>query len=102
MKTLNKQIARGRQSLDYRETLEHKGKKVRVRIQSDSYDFQSYAIVELFDGGKWNQLDIIPFSEMETNEGLYYKVKDSNLSKYSYLFQKDRDKLIKLAQDVLD
>jgi hypothetical protein len=102
MKTLNKEVGLGRQDLNYKEIAEIAGHKVRVRIKSDSYDFQSYAIVEVFSELKWNQVDFIHFSQMNTPEGLYYKVdRNGELSTSECHFKKDRDALIKIASEVL-
>lgn len=42
------------------------GHKLRIRIKRDSYDFQSYARIELWSEteGKWNFVNNIPHPEM--------------------------------------
>ena len=44
----------------------HQGHKLRIRIKRDSYDFQSYARIELWSEplGKWNFVHSIPHPEM--------------------------------------
>lgn len=42
------------------------GTKMRVRIRRNSYDFQSFAILETLDPtNKWNELVTIPYPEMK-------------------------------------
>jgi hypothetical protein len=99
MKTLNKEIGSGGQSVTYKETLEHNGKKLRISIKSDSYRAQCYARVLLFDGDKWNQIDSIHYSRMVTEAKLIYR---PNVLPNDSDFKADRDRLVKLAKDVLD
>ena len=42
------------------------GHKLRIRIKRDSYDFQSFARIELWSEteGKWNFVHSIPYVEM--------------------------------------
>lgn len=99
MKTLSKEIGRGRQSVTYRETFEHNGKKVRIEIKSDSYDFQCYARVSVFHDFQWNKIDSIHHSRMQTPPKLIYRQYDlANEAD----FKADRNRLVKLAKDVLD
>lgn len=102
MKTLSTEVGLGRQDLNYKEIIEHKGHKLRVSIKSDSYDFQSSAKVEVFDNMKWNHVDGIHFSQMKTPATLYVIPKgEKDLSKFAHFFKADRDRLVKLAKDVL-
>jgi hypothetical protein len=58
---------RGRQSRNLvRIVKTEKGHKLRISIKRDSYDFQSYARIELWSDteGKWNFVHSIPYPEM--------------------------------------
>ena len=102
MKTLSKEIGRGGHDLNYKETLAIGKDKVRIKIRSDSTDFQSYATVELFGNSKWNLIDYIHHSQMKTPHKLYYMVDKKDIEKAEASFKADRDKLIKLVKDVLE
>lgn len=57
----------GRQSHNLTRVLKtSNGKKLRICIKRDSYDFQSYARIELWSEpeGKWNYVHNIPYPEM--------------------------------------
>ena len=99
MKSLNKELSNGRQSVEYKETLEHNDRKIRIEIKSDSYRNQCYARAKLWDGDKWNFVDDIPSSEMSTKDGLAYMPPERKATSAS--FKSDRDKLIKLVKDVI-
>lgn len=99
MKSLNKEIGKGRQSVFYKETLEYKGKKLRIEIKSDSHRFQCYATVSLFGDSQWNQIDSIHYSRMKTEDSLVYR---PNILPNEKDFKADRDRLVELAKDVLD
>lgn len=49
------------------ETRDRRGepRKVRVRICRDSYDSQSYAAADLFDGDAWNGIAALPRDRMD-------------------------------------
>lgn len=51
------------------------GKKVRIDIKSDSYNFQSHAWADVWNPAtlSWNRVANIHFSDMKTPEGLAYK-----------------------------
>lgn len=44
----------------------HQGHKLRIHIKRDSYDFQSYARIELWSEteGRWNFVHGIPYGEI--------------------------------------
>jgi hypothetical protein len=76
---ISQEISKGRQSIDAErilalETGERKI-KVRLKIKSDSYDFQSYARADVFnpESLSWNPLASIPYSNMKTKTGLVYQ-----------------------------
>jgi hypothetical protein len=92
------ELSKGRQSLNYQEIVKIGDDKVRIRIKSDSYDFQSYARIEVWGNeNKWNNIHNIPFANMATPPELYYH---SNANKRS--FKVDRDKLIDVATSILN
>lgn len=69
----------------YRTTELH---RLRVRIRSNSYKFQCFAIVEKWDGDKWQEVWHIEPSSMETREGLCYRqhsTKDFTADVYTLL-----------------
>lgn len=76
MKKLSSNISKNGQHVNMVYVCEVKGRKVRVRIQSDSYDFQSYARAEVWDGNKWNEVATRPYSQMDTPYGLCYAPHD--------------------------
>lgn len=68
-------VVKGRQDVNYKAAWTHSsGMKVRIRIKSDSYAFQSHAYLEAFSptDQKWNRVADLHFSEMSTQEGLIY------------------------------
>ena len=76
---ISQQISKGRQSMEAErivafETNDRKI-KVRIKIKSDSYDFQSFARAEAFNPQslEWNPIASIPYSNMKTKTGLVYQ-----------------------------
>lgn len=67
-------IARGRQSVNAIFLFNRGTAKARIKICSDSYDFQSFARVELFSPTdlKWNVVGHIPYPQMKTPHKLAY------------------------------
>jgi hypothetical protein len=95
--TVAKQVAKGTQDVVYDEILNLSGgRKVKVSIRSDSYDFQSHAKISSWDGAKWHEVHRILHSMMKTPHGLYYRpgVVDETS------FKADRDELIRVAEAV--
>lgn len=77
MKIIKSEYSVGQQSVNYQEITEGNDElKIQIIIKSDSYDFQNYAIVNVFSPKelKWNLLDSIPFSNMKTPAKLYYQI----------------------------
>lgn len=72
--------------------------KVRIRIKSDSYDFQSYAIAEVYSPHtlSWNELDKIPYGNMRTPAKLAYKT-GATIKE----FEGDFDTLLERAKIIL-
>jgi hypothetical protein len=109
MKILSKSICKTGQSIDYKEILKLDDKKIKITIKSDSYSFQSYARIELWNGEKWNMIDSIPHGNMNTPIELVYQPKNqpgnltpSILLKNNFChFEKDRDYLFGMAQEIV-
>lgn len=82
-------------------------REVRVTVERDSYDHQSFAIAQLFDGDKWNTIDSLPRAEMDTLEqvargfqgsmipAVSTGTKENDITKYRPRFENDADKLFK-------
>jgi hypothetical protein len=73
--------------------------KLKYSIKSDSYDFQSHAVVYVWSEKDmtWNKLHSIPYSEMQTPPKLVYR-QDGALKSN---FQKDFDELRRIAFEIL-
>jgi hypothetical protein len=71
---IHSDIARGRQSVNAIFLFNRGTAKVRIKICSDSYDFQGFARVELFSPTNldWNVVGHIPYPEMKTPHKLAY------------------------------
>jgi hypothetical protein len=71
---IHSDIARGRQSVNAIFLFDRGTAKARIKICSDSYDFQSFARVELFSPTdlNWNVVGYIPYPEMKTPHKLAY------------------------------
>ncbi len=76
--------------------------KLRVRIKSDSYKFQSYARIEIYNEQerKWNVLASIDHGNMETQEGLHYMPPHDPATERD--FEDDEEELLRLAGLVLN
>ena len=65
------------------EVFEYKGRKFKVDIKSDGFDFQSHARIKLWDGDKWNLVDSIHFSNMKTPHQLRFHPQRATASDFS-------------------
>lgn len=104
MKIIKEEYSTGTQSASLSKIIESdSGLKIRVDIKSDSYDYQSYARVSVFNklGLQWNIIDTIPFSNMKTPPKLYYQVKQQNPTILAQYFSEDSKTLVKNAEEVL-
>ncbi|MDD3012632.1 MAG: hypothetical protein PHC34_02890 [Candidatus Gastranaerophilales bacterium] len=61
------------QSISYREIYQLNDKKIKIEIKSDSYHNQCYARASVLKDDDWNIIYTIPYSLMQTPEGLAYK-----------------------------
>jgi len=103
----------GRQSVIYTEVSKIADKKVKVEIKSDSYDFQSYARVSVFNENdlEWKKIDSVHYSRMNTKEGLDSHPQARKLSlgievnkqKNFFIaeFWRDRDTLVNMAKEII-
>lgn len=64
MKRLESHLYGESQSVEYMAIWDADPGRVRVRIKRDSYDQQSYAAAELFDGEAWQRVAFLPRDEM--------------------------------------
>jgi hypothetical protein len=99
--TIHRDIAKGRQSVVFTETLQVGAAKLRIRIESDSYDFQCSARIEAFSPTdlKWNPLAHIHHANMKTPDKLVYH--PANEGTNPAYFQADRDNLLNQARAIL-
>jgi hypothetical protein len=98
---LDRCCTHGQQSLEYRAIWQTGKHKMRVRRKRDFYDFQSYAIIERWNGEKWLSVESIPYREMTTGDGDSSSViKDVARPVRAELA--DEEELIRLASLILD
>lgn len=100
LKATDSHITRSRDDVIFTANYNIGGFKVRVKIRSNSYDFQSYAIVEVWNKDllKWNRLESIHYSDMKTPAGLNYQPKSVVLDSQ---FVDDTNALVKMAEGLL-
>lgn len=106
MKIIKEEYSLGTQSANFTKIIEgDNGLKIKIDIKSDSYDFQSYAKLSVFNSHElsWNIVDSIPFSNMKTPSKLYYKIQppSKNANILASYFVSDTDTLISTAEAVL-
>lgn len=75
--------------------------KVRIKIKSDSYDFQSFARAELFDAASnsWSIAASIHHGQMSTPPKLCYKPQGTGLAFHH--FSQDFDRLLAIVDGLL-
>lgn len=98
MTTIQADLTRGRQSLDYVRITNEDGKKVRVRIKRDFYDNQSYGSVDFWNGSKWER---VIYRDISTLECVVARHGTSNFAAYEYLFINDADDMEQQARLVI-
>lgn len=91
------------QTLIASRTLEVQGRKFHLRIESDSYDFQCVARVEVWDPvqSQWNFVHAIPYGLMKTPKGLVYKMNKSNPVSARVSFEDDFKALLAVAVKIV-
>lgn len=92
-------ISRGQQDVNAIYIFERGPAKVRIKIRSDSHDFQSYARVELLSPTdlKWSVVGHVPFTDMKTPHKLAY----SKTGVAPGNFHADFDRLLIIADSLL-
>ena len=101
-KVIDEQLTVGKQSVNLVRIEENNGKKFKISIQSDSYDFQSYARMSLWDGVKWHQINSIHNKQMNTPHKLCYRSEcRTNVDNLRYLFNSDVSQLRKIAHAIV-
>ena len=85
-------VWKGHQSWNYRAIWTVRGKKVRVTIKVDSYDFQSYGRAEILSEtkDKWNVISSIPGEQLAT----YQKIGAYDRDITAEAFKEDEQRLI--------
>tara|TARA_B100000073_G_C23609123_1_gene523771 strand:- start:320 stop:634 length:315 start_codon:yes stop_codon:yes gene_type:complete len=103
MKSIKKQISKGKQDLQLDEMIQLDDHKLRITIKSDSYRSQCYAKIYVWSKHKeeWSLIDSIHPDNMQTEEKLSYAVSNTDYKKSFHLFANDRKQLIDVAKKVL-
>ncbi len=86
------------QSWYYTKTVKIGSKKFRTRIRRNAYDFQSYAIIEIWNGKCWKEVLSRPIKQMLCYAVNYF---DEQLTaEQKGFFEFDADSLLQLATQV--
>ena len=96
MKNISTQIGAGGQDALFDEILKDGDKKIRIRIRSGAYPFQSHAVAELWDGKQWHQVHSIHYDNMKTATELEFK---KNLAASD--FAADREELLRVVKEII-
>jgi len=83
--------------------LSHHERKLKVKIKSNPYDFQSSAAISHWTGEKWESIHTIIPTDMKTRPGLCYRKWHipTDQSRLENEFQDDRNELLRVASAVL-
>lgn len=73
------------------------GKRVRLTVKVDAYDFQSWAKAELWNGEKWNTIHHIPGQEIKSFGQVSYVSRSCDPK----VFDKDLNELRSVAKGVM-
>lgn len=102
MKIIKEDYSLGTQSASVSKIIEgDNGLKIKIDIKSDSYDFQSYARVSVFSDLKWNIVDTIAYSNMQTPHKLYYHSQGKPANTLAPHFSQDIQTLTTNAEAIL-
>jgi hypothetical protein len=99
------EFGKGKQSIDFVEIVSIGSDKCKIEIRSDSYKFQCYARIKIFNPIEkaWNALADIHHSQMNTREGLVYEPQyQTSRVSASTEFDLDRNALIERAKLILE
>ncbi len=100
--TIEKITYKGTQSINFREIYGLENKKIKLEIKSDSYDMQCYARAYILKDEKWELIYSIPYSEMNTPNGLsHYATYRHKASAAEGEFKIDIDRLKKYIKEIL-
>lgn len=99
VKLLDQKISFGSQSVELVNLLALGDIKLRIKIKSDSYKFQSFARIERWDGTQWQEVASLHYGAMKTEAGLCYKPNQSGRDFRN--FEADYDELLKQAKAIL-
>lgn len=102
IESIESSVNKGQQSLDFKEVLKLDKFKIRISIKSDSYKHQCFARIDVWNELKWNNIHSLHYNEMNTKDKLIYSFEESHDSSKAFkLFKEDREKLLKIAKEVL-
>jgi len=105
MKIIKEDYSLGKQSVNLCKIIEgDNGMKIKIDIKSDSYDFQSYARISVFEPQSlaWNNLSHIPYANMKTPHKLCHTINPTqSVSLLIHHFQKDILSLTNEAEAIL-
>ena len=100
--TIEKIIYKGTQSINFREIYKLEEKRIKLELKSDSYDMQCYAMAYILKDEKWELIYSIPYSEMNTPNGLSHHVTYRHkASAAEGEFKIDIDRLKKYIEEIL-
>ena len=100
--TIEKITYKGSQSISFREIYKLDEKRIKLEIKSDSYDQQCYARAYLLKDEKWEPIYSIPYSEMNTPNGLSHHVTYRHkASAAEGEFKIDIDRLKKYIKEII-
>jgi len=100
--TIEKIAYKGSQSVNFREIYKLENKRIKLEIKSDSFDMQCYARAYILKDEKWEIIYSIPYSEMQTPQGLSHHLeyrKDAKSAEKE--FKADIQKLKKYVEKIL-
>jgi hypothetical protein len=103
MKSITKFLSHNRQDVTLTETFrDNNGRKIRLSIKSDSYEFQCHAYAEVWSPTnlRWNRVASIPHANMKTRSGLAYL--PANNKATAVHFEADRQTLLTMVKAILD
>lgn len=92
-------LEHSQQSWNYTKVVKVGDTRFRIRLRRNAYDFQSYAIVERWNGEEWKQVLSRPISEMLCKEIGYYE--ELLTAEQKGFFEFDADALLKIALEIV-
>lgn len=102
-KTIESIMYAGHQSISRREIYMLGNIRIKLDLKSDSYEQQCHAIAYALDGLEWKVIYSIPYSQMNTRNGLVYAVdyRNGNENRAKKEFETDVQRLKKYVQEIL-